>query len=107
MAADARIEVKELRKVFRVHKRPAGMLAAARSLFVRKYEEVVAVDGISFTIEPGERVGFLGPNGAGKTTTLKMLSGLLHPTSGQVRVAGYDPFRRSATFLERVTLVMG
>jgi ABC-2 type transport system ATP-binding protein len=105
--APARIQVRDLRKVYKVHKRPPGMAAAVRSLFRRKYEEVFAVDGISFKIEPGERVGFLGPNGAGKTTTLKMLSGLLFPTSGEIEVAGHVPFRRSTGFLERVTLVMG
>jgi ABC-2 type transport system ATP-binding protein len=65
------------------------------------------VDGISFTIEPGEVVGFLGPNGAGKTTTLKMLSGLLHPTSGEVRVMGYEPRHRPHDYLRQITLVMG
>ena len=66
-----------------------------------------AVDGVSFTIERGERVGFLGPNGAGKTTTLKVLSGLLHPTSGEVTVEGHVPFQREAELLEKITLVMG
>ena len=104
---DARISVRDLRKVYKVHKRPPGLLAAARSLFRRNYEEVAAVGGISFEISPGERVGFLGPNGAGKTTPLKILSGLLHPTAGQVNVAGFVPQDRAAAFLERVTLVMG
>jgi ABC-2 type transport system ATP-binding protein len=73
----------------------------------RKYEVVKAVDGVSFTIERGERVGFLGPNGAGKTTTLKVLSGLLHPTSGEVEVEGHVPFRREPELLGKITLVMG
>lgn len=104
---EARISVHGLRKVYKVHKRPPGLLAAARSVFRRRYEEVVAVGGIDFEIAPGERVGFLGPNGAGKTTTLKILSGLLHPTAGEVRVAGFVPQSRATAFLERVTLVMG
>jgi ABC-2 type transport system ATP-binding protein len=78
-----------------------------RSLVHRKYEIVKAIDGVSFDIERGERVGFLGPNGAGKTTTLKVLSGLLHPTSGEVSVEGHSPFRRETKLLEAITLVMG
>jgi ABC-2 type transport system ATP-binding protein len=101
------IRAKELTKHFKVHKRPPGFGSALKSLVRRKYEVVKAVDGVSFTIERGERVGFLGPNGAGKTTTLKVLSGLLHPTSGEVDVAGHVPFRREAALLGKITLVMG
>ena len=101
------IEVRGLSKHYRVHKRPPGLGAALRSLVHRSYESVKAVDGISFDVGPGERVGFLGPNGAGKTTTLKMLSGLLHPTAGEVRVAGHVPRRREPDFLKSITLVMG
>jgi ABC-2 type transport system ATP-binding protein len=101
------IVARDLRKHFKVHRRPPGLAAALRSLFRRRYETVKAVDGVSFTIEPGERVGFLGPNGAGKTTTLKVLSGLLHPTSGEIAVAGFEPARREAAFLRAITLVMG
>jgi ABC-2 type transport system ATP-binding protein len=101
------IVVEELRKHFKVHRRPPGMAAAVRSLFKRTYETVKAVDGVSFTIQRGERVGFLGPNGAGKTTTLKVLSGLLHPTSGKVTVNGHVPQRRGTDFLRGITLVMG
>ena len=101
------IEVRGLSKHYRVHRRPPGLGAALRSLVHRSYETVRAVDGIDFSVAPGERVGFLGPNGAGKTTTLKMLSGLLHPTSGEVRVAGHVPRRREAAFLKKITLVMG
>jgi ABC-2 type transport system ATP-binding protein len=101
------IRAANLRKHFRVHRRPAGFGAALRSVFRRRYETVRAVDGVSFSIERGERVGFLGPNGAGKTTTLKLLSGLLHPTEGEVEVAGFEPRRRQADFLKRITLVMG
>jgi ABC-2 type transport system ATP-binding protein len=101
------IEVRGLTKHYRVHRRPPGFKAALRSVFHRPYETVVAVDGISFAIKPGERVGFLGPNGAGKTTTLKMLAGLLHPTSGEAAVAGFTPRLRQADFLKQITLVMG
>jgi ABC-2 type transport system ATP-binding protein len=101
------IRAKELTKHFKVHKRAPGFASALKSLVHRKYDVVKAVDGVSFTIERGERVGFLGPNGAGKTTTLKVLSGLLHPTSGEVDVAGHVPFRREAALLGKITLVMG
>ena len=101
------IEVNRLVKHYRVHERAPGVLAAARSLFHRSYKTVPAVDGVSFKIEKGERVGFLGPNGAGKTTTLKMLSGLLNPTSGEARVFGHVPFQRSPEFLRSIMLVAG
>jgi ABC-2 type transport system ATP-binding protein len=101
------IEVSALQKHYRVHRRPPGVAAALRSVFHRTYETVRAVDGITFRVAAGERVGFLGPNGAGKTTTLKMLAGLLHPTAGQVQVAGHLPRRREPAFLRKVTLVMG
>jgi ABC-2 type transport system ATP-binding protein len=101
------IRVTELRKTFRVPVREAGLAAAARSLFRREHRDVHAVDGVSFTIEPGEVVGFLGPNGAGKTTTLKMLSGLLYPTAGEAIVLGNVPSRRQSDFLRRITMVMG
>jgi ABC-2 type transport system ATP-binding protein len=103
----ALIEVDHLVKEYRVHQRQAGALAAFASVFRRHYTTSRAVDGLSFRIEAGERVGFLGPNGAGKTTTLKVLSGLLHPTSGTVRVDGHDPRRRELDFLRQITLVMG
>jgi ABC-2 type transport system ATP-binding protein len=101
------IDVHGLAKHYRVHRRPPGLGAALRSVFRRRYETVRAVDGIDFSVGEGERVGFLGPNGAGKTTTLKMLSGLLHPTAGDLRVAGHVPRRREPDFLKAITLVMG
>ncbi len=101
------IEVDALSKVYRVHRRPPGLKAALRSLFHRHYEQVQALDALSFSIRAGERVGFLGPNGAGKTTTLKVLSGLLHPTSGKVRVGDFVPQERAPAFLKTITLVMG
>ncbi|MCE7938866.1 MAG: ATP-binding cassette domain-containing protein [Chloroflexi bacterium CFX6] len=87
--------------------RDAGLKASLVSLFRRQHRTVAAVDGVSFSIAPGEVVGFLGPNGAGKTTTLKMLSGLLHPTAGRVDVLGFAPARRQAAFLRQIALVMG
>ncbi|MFY0580747.1 ABC transporter ATP-binding protein [Cystobacter fuscus] len=101
------ISVRDLRKHYQVHKRPPGLKAALRSVFHRTYTSVKAVDGISFDIQPGERVGFLGPNGAGKTTTLKVLSGLLHPSSGEVRVDGHVPRHREEAFLKKIMLVTG
>ena len=105
--AEPAIRVADLRKTFRVPVREAGLAAAARSLFRRQHREIHAVDRIAFDIEPGEVVGFLGPNGAGKTTSLKMLSGLLYPTSGEATVLGYTPSRREADYLRRITMVMG
>jgi len=101
------ILVENLSKHYKVPIRDSGLKAAARSLFKRTYRTVKAVDGISFTVETGEVVGFLGPNGAGKTTTLKMLSGLVFPTIGNPSVLGYQPSKRQADFLGKITLVMG
>ncbi len=101
------VHVAGLLKVFDVPEREAGLRAAAKGLVRRKTREVRAVNEISFTIEPGEVVGFLGPNGAGKTTTLKMLSGLLYPSGGEALVLGHVPSRRQREFLSRITLVMG
>ena len=101
------VHVSELTKVFKVPEREAGLRAAAKSLFHRETRDVRAVNAVSFEIGPGEVVGFLGPNGAGKTTTLKMLSGLLFPTSGEARVLGHVPSRREKDYLRQMTLVMG
>jgi ABC-2 type transport system ATP-binding protein len=107
MKSDPTISVHHLRKVYHVHEREAGLLAAARSLARRHIREVVAVHDISFTVAAGEIVGFLGPNGAGKTTTLKMLAGLLYPTSGVAEVLGHTPWQREKAFLRQITMVMG
>jgi ABC-2 type transport system ATP-binding protein len=106
-AGSADIRVENLRKTFKVAEREAGLAASLRSLVRRVHREVPAVADVSFTVDPGEVVGFLGPNGAGKTTTLKMLSGLLHPTSGTAEVLGHVPARRERDYLRRMTLVMG
>src|SRR5438876_1283178 len=101
------IEAQGLTKTYHVFQKKAGLRGALRNLFRRRYKEVHAVAGVDFAIEPGEFVGFLGPNGAGKTTTLKMLSGLIFPTSGSARVLGYVPWERADAFRRRFSLVMG
>ena len=101
------IEVENLTKIYRTQKRLPGLAGAIQGLFNRQYTEVRAVDGVSFTIEEGELVGFLGPNGAGKTTTLKMLSGILYPTSGTAQVLGFTPSDRKNEYRRQFTLVMG
>ena len=101
------IHVSALRKTFTVPVREAGLKAAVKSLVRRETREVRAVDDIGFEISAGEIVGFLGPNGAGKTTTLKMLAGLLYPTSGEALVLGHVPSKREPDFLRRMTMVMG
>ncbi len=103
----SQILVEHLGKTFRVHEREAGAGASFRSLFARKYKQVEAVKEVSFGLDAGEVVGFLGPNGAGKTTTLKMLSGLLHPSSGSARVMGFTPWERDREYLRQISLVMG
>lgn len=103
----AHIDVSKLTRLWRIPVREQGPGGILKHLFHRQFKEVRAVEGVSFQIQAGEMVGFLGPNGAGKTTTLKMLSGLVHPTSGQVQVAGYTPFDRKSAFLREISLVMG
>ncbi|MBI2192615.1 MAG: ATP-binding cassette domain-containing protein [Planctomycetes bacterium] len=101
------ILAQHLTKVYRVYKKPPGFLVALRGLFRRRYDEVRAVQEASFSIEKGEMVAFLGPNGAGKTTTLKMLSGLITPTSGAAEVLGHVPWQRENSYRRRFSLVMG
>ncbi len=101
------IEVNRLSKTFRTYKKQPGFSGAVKGLFRRKYETVTAVDEVSFSVAEGELVGFLGPNGAGKTTTLKMLSGLLYPTSGSARVLGYVPWERKDGYRRQFALLLG
>jgi ABC-2 type transport system ATP-binding protein len=101
------IKVSDLTKAFRTYKKEPGFAGALRGLVRRKYEQTVAVDGVSFVVEPGELVGFLGPNGAGKTTTLKMLAGLLYPTSGSARVLGFVPWERDDGYRRQFALLLG
>lgn len=107
MREAAIVLAQDLTKHYRVALKGESLLATLRHFFFRDYRTVRAVEGVSFVIRPGEVVGFLGPNGAGKTTTLKMLTGLVHPTRGQARVAGHVPWRREKAFLKKITLVMG
>jgi len=101
------IETKNLRKEYKVHQKEPGLVGSVKSLVNRTYKTTTAVKGIDLSIQEGELVGFIGPNGAGKTTTLKMLSGLLHPTSGEARVLGFTPWERKKDFLLQFSLVMG
>ena len=99
--------MKNLTKIYPVAIKTSGLKGTLEHFFRRTYREIKAVQNISFQIQPGEVVGFLGANGAGKTTTLKMLTGLIHPSQGEVIVAGYIPFRRQPQFLRKTSLVMG
>ncbi|MSU69682.1 MAG: ATP-binding cassette domain-containing protein [Opitutaceae bacterium] len=101
------IEVSHLTRVFRTYKKQPGFWGGVRGLFKREFEETAAANDVSFHINEGEFVGFLGPNGAGKTTTLKMLSGLIFPTSGTARVAGFDPTKRENAYRRLFALVLG
>src|SRR5687767_10895011 len=101
------IGVNGLTKTFRIYKKIPGFIGSLRGLVHRKYEQVTAVNDVSFKIEEGELVGFLGPNGAGKTTTLKMLAGLLYPTGGSARVLGYVPWERKDGYRRQFALLLG
>ncbi|MBW2966875.1 ATP-binding cassette domain-containing protein [Candidatus Woesearchaeota archaeon] len=101
------IEVKDLKKVYKTHKRGEGLWNAIKSVFRRQYQHKHALKGVSFRIEEGEIVGLIGPNGAGKSTTIKALSGILHPTSGSVEVLGYVPWEDRVDYVENIGVVFG
>lgn len=101
------IVVENLSKIYPVAIKKPGLKGTLSHFFRRTYREIKAVQNVSFKIEPGEVVGFLGANGAGKTTTLKMLTGLIHPSQGEVIVSGHVPFRRQSAFLRQISLIMG
>ena len=101
------ITVEGLSKIYNIAVKEAGIAGTLKHFWDRQYRQIAAVKDISLAIASGEMVGFLGPNGAGKTTTLKMLTGLIHPSSGRISVAGHIPFRRDRAFLQKITLVMG
>lgn len=101
------IEVSDLRKTFRVHQKSPGLVASMKSLFRREYIEKVAVAGASFNVGEGEIVGMIGANGAGKTTLVKMLSGIVYPTSGEAKVLGYTPWEKKNDLRRQISLIMG
>src|ERR1700729_4451673 len=107
MSADSLIHVHEPSKHFRTFKRREGVWGSIQNLFVRDYRTVAAVDRVGFTIERGEMVGYIGPNGAGKSTTIKMLTGILVPTSGEIRVAGIVPWKRRKENARNIGVVFG
>ena len=101
------INAENLSKIYRIHEKPEGFKNTMKDLFARKYIDKKAVDNINFSVNQGEIVGLLGENGAGKTTTLKMLTGILYPTSGTVKIADYIPTQRKKAFLKKLCFVMG
>ena len=101
------IEVHNLSKEFRTFRRREGVRGALENLFVREYVTVRAVERVNFSIEPGEMVGYIGANGAGKSTTVKMLTGILVPTSGEVVADGYIPYRDRRRYTKRIGVVFG
>jgi len=103
----ATIEVENLSKIYESYRKKPGLRGSLKGLFHRETFFTSAVNGISFSVSEGELVGFLGPNGAGKTTTLKMLSGILYPTSGDAKVLGFTPARRQREYQKQFALVMG
>ena len=101
------IEVNNLCKTFKIHKRATGFKGALKDIFHPTYERKKAVDNVSFSIHEGEMVGFIGPNGAGKSTTVKMLSGILYPDSGDIKVAGYIPYKQRKEYVANIGVVFG
>jgi ABC-2 type transport system ATP-binding protein len=101
------ISAEKLTKVYRTYQKKPGLSGAVKGLFRREYTQTIAANAVSFSVAEGELVGFLGPNGAGKTTVLKMLSGLLHPTSGEATVLGFHPWRRENAYQRQFALLLG
>ena len=107
MSPDSLIYVQDLCKHFRSFHRREGIWGSIQNLFVRDYRTVAAVDRVSFSIDRGEMVGYIGPNGAGKSTSIKMLTGILVPTSGEIRINGFVPFRQRRHYVKTIGVVFG
>ena len=107
MDSDPLIHLNKLTKQFRSFHRREGLWGSIQNLFVREYRTVTAVDRVSFSIDRGEMVGYIGPNGAGKSTTIKMISGILVPTSGEIRVNGFVPYRQRRQYVKTIGVVFG
>src|ERR1700719_4253213 len=107
MASEPLISVRELSKQFRTYRRREGLWGGIQNLFHREHQYVTAVDRVSFSIQRGEMVGYIGPNGAGKSTTIKMLTGILVPTSGEIRINGYVPYRQRRQYVKTIGVVFG
>jgi ABC-2 type transport system ATP-binding protein len=107
MSADPLIYVRNLSKLFRSFKRREGVWGSIQNLFVREYRTVAAVESVSFSIERGEMVGYIGPNGAGKSTTIKMLTGILVPSAGEIRINGFNPHRQRRQYVKTIGVVFG
>lgn len=101
------IIVKDLNKEFKILKRDSGLISAFKTLFKREYKYVKAVNNVTFNIKKGEIVAYIGPNGAGKSTTIKMLTGILKPDSGYIRVDGFDPFKDRSKYVKNIGVVFG
>jgi len=101
------ISVSNLCKTFKVRQKQPGLINSIKSLFRSEYKEIKAVDDISFDVKKGEVLGLIGPNGAGKSTTIKMLTGLLYPTSGEVHVLGYNPWKERKKLLYKLGVIFG
>lgn len=101
------LNVRQLSKVFQTFSRREGLLGGIKDLFHREYRPLVAVDAISFSVRPGELIGFIGPNGAGKSTTIKMLTGILRPTSGEIECLGFNPYRERKKYCQKIGVVFG
>jgi ABC-2 type transport system ATP-binding protein len=107
MSSDSLIQVQNLCKNFRSFQRKEGVWGSVQNLFVRDYRTVAAVDNVNFSIDRGEMVGYIGPNGAGKSTSIKMLTGILVPTSGEIRINGFVPFRQRRHYVKTIGVVFG